>query len=72
MTISETLEKVSKLLDDQSRISLIQSKVLNSLLDICTKHKDRIDKLENDAREREADCKLAYARIKLLEKANGK
>lgn len=68
MNENETLEKISKMIQSYSDISLTHTKLINQLLDIAKDHKERIIYLEQQAREREADCKLNYAKIKIQEK----
>lgn len=67
MNDNDTLFKMSKLFQDYSNISLEHTKLINQLLDIAKDHKERIIYLEYQAREREADCKLNYAKMKSWE-----
>ena len=66
MTTIESIEKMSKLLEDFSNISLTHTKSLNNLADICLDLKKRVVWLEHEAMEREADCKENYVKIKML------
>ncbi len=66
MTVEETLEKMSKLLEDFSNISLQHTKAINNILEICRDLTEKVIWLEQQAREREADCKENYVKIKML------
>lgn len=63
--IERDFERLSKLLLDYSNISLEHTKTINKLV-------DRVVELEKDNQDREVDIKVAYSKIKDLEKNNAK